>query len=466
MARRMPNAGLAIAVAVHWAAAAPSCAGEMTVRSGENLQAALDRAADGDVVVVEGEHRGNFRVERRITLTGRPGAVLDGNGRGSVVTVASPGARVSGFAIRGSGRDLVAMNAGVFVEKTATGALVENNRLDGNLYGIYLHGAADSIARNNTIVGIEEGRVNEAGNGVSVWNAAGARVEGNDIRFGRDGIFANASRRNVFSGNRFRDVRFAIHYMYTNEGEVSCNLSRGNTAGFALMFSNRLVVRGNVSDGDRDRGLLLNSANGSVVTDNVVIGRAQPSERWLRSGSRGMDGGEHGPPSAAPRANDDGSGWRVGPEKCVFIYNANKNRFQANRFEGCEIGVHFTAGSEGNEMTGNAFVANRSQVKYVGTRHLEWSRDGRGNYWSDNPAFDLDGDGTADSAYRPNDAMDKVLWTAPQAKLLATSPAVQIIRWAQSQFPALHPGGVLDSHPLMAPPSLPRSCAGGLPWQR
>ena len=29
--------------------------------------------------------------------------------------------------------------------------------------------------------------------------------------------------------------------------------------------------------------------------------------------------------------------------------------------------------------------------------------NGRGNYWSDNPAFDLNGDGMADSPYRPND---------------------------------------------------------------
>ena len=75
----------------------------------------------------------------------------------------------------------------------------------------------------------------------------------------------------------------------------------------------------------------------------------------------------------------------------MFIYNANKNRFAGNWFEGCDIGVHFTAGSERNEITDNAFVANHTQVMYVGTRSLDWSVNGRGNYWSDNPAFDLNG---------------------------------------------------------------------------
>ena len=143
-----------------------------------------------------------------------------------------------------------------------------------------------------------------------------------------------------------------------------------------------------------------------------------------------------------------------GAEKCVFIYNANFNEFRRNWFEGCEIGVHFTAGSEHDIITENAFVNNRIQVKYVGTRALDWSDKGRGNYWSDNPAFDLDGDGIADVAYRPNDLVNRVVWINPAAKLLLNSPAVSTLRWAQAQFPALHPGGVIDSAPLMTPPQV------------
>jgi nitrous oxidase accessory protein len=131
-----------------------------------------------------------------------------------------------------------------------------------------------------------------------------------------------------------------------------------------------------------------------------------------------------------------------------------KNQIRDNWFQGCDIGIHFTAGSERNKIAGNAFIGNRTQVKYVGTTYLDWSDKGRGNYWSDNPAFDLNGDGIADTAYRPNDLVDEVLCTAPSAKVLINSPAVQVIRWAQTQFPALYPGGVIDSAPLMAPPAI------------
>jgi nitrous oxidase accessory protein len=206
--------------------------------------------------------------------------------------------------------------------------------------------------------------------------------------------------------------------------------------------------------------LLFNFANGSDISANKVLGRLQPAKRWASGSMHAKEAGEHGLPSSEETELTLATGARNGPEKCVFIYNANKNRFRDNWFEGCEIGIHFTAGSEGNDIEGNAFVNNRNQVKYVGTRYLNWSKGGRGNYWSDNPGFDLNGDGIADTAYRPNDLVDKVLWTAPQAKILANSPAVQVLRWAQSQFPAIFPGGVVDSRPLMSPPELPAAGEG------
>lgn len=447
------TAGLAAILAA--SLALPAQARQIAVAPGAALQPVIDGAAEGDVIILEaGTHQGPVTIDRRLTLQGESGAILQGNGRGSVVTVTAAGSVVRGLTVRGSGKRQDKLDSGIFLAQTATEAVAEDNTVEGNLYGIYIHGAADALVRGNRIHGIREGRMNEAGNGVSVWNAPGARVLDNEFRYGRDGIFVVASKRNVFSGNRFGDLRFAVHYMYTNDSEITDNVSIGNSVGFAIMYSHRLLVARNLSDGDRDHGFLFNYANGSRIVGNTVRGRLQPADRWIRAGMR--DGGsEHGVP-AIEEPLSMATGARIGPTKCVFIYNANQNRFYDNRFEGCEIGIHFTAGSERNALSGNAFIRNRTQVKYVGTRYLDWSENGRGNYWSDNPAFDLNGDGIADTAYRPNDLVDKVLWTAPQAKLLINSPAVQVIRWAQSQFPALLPGGVVDSRPLMAPPSLPQ----------
>ena len=424
-------------------------AAELKAKADQPLQAVLDRALEGDVVRLEpGIYKGGIRIDRPLTLIGQPGAVLDGAGVGNVVTVTAPGVTIRGVTVKGSGRSLETMDSGVFLQKTAERAVIDGNRFEGNLFGIYVHGAAGSRVERNVVEGLREGRLAEKGNGVSLWNAPDVTVADNTFRYGRDGIFTVSSRKDRFINNRFEQVRFAVHYMYTNDSEVSGNVSVGNHVGYAIMYSNRLVIRNNLSDHDRDYGLLFNYANYAEIDGNRVAGgpldNAASRREELPGDERGMV------PEARPSQDA-----RSGPEKCVFIYNTNHNKFRNNWFERCGIGVHFTAGSEGNEITGNAFVGNRNQVKYVGTRDLDWSKGGRGNYWSDNPAFDLNGDGIADTAYRPNDLVDRVLWTAPSAKVLINSPAVQVLRWAQAQFPALYPGGVVDTRPLVAPPPKP-----------
>ncbi|MBP2301143.1 nitrous oxide reductase family maturation protein NosD [Azospirillum picis] len=428
-------------------ATAPALAATATVAPG-GLEAALAAAAPGDTLVLAaGVHPGPLTIRTPVTLTGEPGAVIDGQGSGSTLTVLAPNVTLRHLEIRNSGLSLIDQNAGVFLGKEARGAVVEDNRLRDNLIGVYIWGAADSLVRRNDIVGRTDLRVSERGNGIQLWNAPGTRVLDNNVREGRDGLFTTSSRKNVFSGNRFEHVRFAVHYMYTNDSELTDNVSIANNVGYAVMFSNNLLIRNNRSRADREHGLMLNNANGSRIDGNLIEGRFAGAL---------SDDGEALPDSDIPRDSEAMSDrLRSGTWKCVFIYNANKNRFTANRFEGCEIGVHFTAGSERNSLTGNAFIGNRTQVKYVGTRYLDWSENGRGNYWSDNAAFDLNGDGISDEPYRPNDVVDRVMWEYPAAKLLMNSPGVQVIRWAQKQFPALHPGGVIDSAPLMTPPPMP-----------
>jgi nitrous oxidase accessory protein len=426
---------------------APALAATVTVAPGE-LTAAIAQAAPGDTLrLAAGRHIGPVKVDKPLTLEGEPGAVLDGEGKGSVVTVTAPDVTLRGLEVRNTGTSLFDQHSGIFLSKTAKRAVVEDNRLRDTLIGIYVWGADDSLVRRNDVTGRTDLRVSERGNGIQIWNAPGTRVLDNSVRDARDGVFTTTSRKNLFAGNRFERVRFAVHYMYTNDSEVSGNVSIGNSVGYAIMYSNNLVVKDNRSVADREHGFLLNAANSAQFTNNSVAGRFAGAV---------SDSGEALADNDIPHDTEEMSGrLRSGTWKCVFIYNANKNRFAGNRFEGCEIGVHFTAGSERNSMTGNAFIGNRTQVKYVGTRFLDWSEKGRGNYWSDNAAFDLNGDGISDEPYRPNDVVDRVMWAYPAAKLLMNSPGVQVIRWAQKQFPALHPGGVIDSAPLMAPPPMP-----------
>ncbi|KQZ42113.1 MULTISPECIES: nitrous oxide reductase family maturation protein NosD [Ensifer] len=398
--------------------ASPLLAAERAVVPGAgSLAAAIAGAQPGDVLVLtDGAYDGPVTIDRPLTITGPRGAVVNGLKQGSVVTIAASDVTLTGFTVTGSGRINQDLDAGVKIVQGADRARVEKLLVTDNMHGIDVHGGRDTIVSGNEITGTRSARMNERGNGIYVWNSPGTLLQDNIIRYGRDGIFSNASADSIYRRNIMRDLRFAVHFMYTRNTEVSDNISIGNHLGFAIMFSNRAKILNNLSLGDREHGLMLNYANNADVSGNLVRG---------------------------------------GTKKCLFIYNAHKNLVWGNRFESCGIGIHFTAGSEKNVLTGNAFIANREQVKYVGTRNMEWSHEGRGNFWSDHPAFDLNGDGIADSFYRPNDLMDQILWSQPAASLLTGSPAVQIVRWSQRDFPATLPGGVRDSAPLMRPLTIP-----------
>lgn len=404
----MIRAALALVLLI----AVPAFAEERSVAPCEGCLAnAIAGASSGDVLRLEdGVHEGAIIIDRPLTITGSRDAVVDGMGQGTVITIDATDVTLRGFTVTGSGHKNQDLDAGVKILREADRALIEGLLVFENMHGIDVHGGHDARVLNNEVIGTEVLHMNERGNGIYIWNSPGTLVEGNTIRYGRDGIFSNASSDSAYRNNTFRDLRFAVHFMYTRNTEVTGNISIGNHLGFAIMNSNRAVVQDNLSLGDRDHGLALNYANNADVSGNLVRG---------------------------------------GTTKCLFIYNASLNLIWNNRFEGCDIGIHFTAGSERNVLTGNAFLGNREQVKYVGTRHLEWSHEGRGNYWSDNAAFDLNGDGIGDGVYRPNDLMDHILWSQPAAALLTGSPAVQLIRWSQRDFPATLPGGVRDSFPLM-----------------
>ncbi|MBL1420612.1 MAG: nitrous oxide reductase family maturation protein NosD [Alphaproteobacteria bacterium] len=386
----------------------------------ENLQQAIDDAQAGDrLILAAGTYNGSINIDKSLSIIGTENTIIKGDDVGNVITVTGSDISLSNFTVTGSGLLLETQDSGVFLSKPATNIEVRNLKILDNLIGVYVWGATNATVADNVIRGRQDLRVNERGNGVQLWNAPGAVVENNDIQFGRDGIFTTTNKRNIYRNNYIHQVRFAIHYMYTNDSIVENNISEGNTIGYAIMFSKKVEVLNNQSIDDKDRGILFNYANGVEIIGNQVYAKNNPQAA----------------------------------QKCLFIYNSNDNDIKNNYFANCEIGVHFTAGSEKNIIQNNAFVNNQTQVKYVGTKWIDWSAGGVGNYWSDNSAFDLDGDGIADNLYRPNDLTDQILWRYPAAKLLINSPAVQVLRWAQSAFPALHPGGVVDSAPLMKIPA-------------
>lgn len=383
------------------------------------LAEAVASASAGDLLILEpGRHEGGLVLSKPVTIEGRPGAEIDGGGHGTVITVTAAHVTLSNLILSGSGDRAVDFDSAVQALKGADQLTVENCHLAGNLFGIVLRVVTGAHIANNDIANRRDLYETSLGNGIHLLSTTDSVIEGNHLQGGRDGIYSEASHGNRLAGNRMEQLRFAVHAMYSNRMQVLDNRSVGNKIGYALMYSDHIDVERNVSDGDGDEALMIHTSHHSLIQDNLVA----------RS-----------------------------PDRCLFIYTAAKNVIRGNRIEACGIGMHFSGGSEDNSVYENAFIGNRTQVKYSGTVYYEWSKDGRGNYWSDNTAFDRFGTGIAETPYRPNSVTDRLVWRYPAAKLLLAGPVMEALRVAQSQFPALMPGGVIDSHPLMSPRSLPPS---------
>jgi nitrous oxidase accessory protein len=388
----------------------------------DRIAAALPGAA---VTVPTGVHavRG-LRIDKPVALIGAPGAVLDAGGTGDVLRIVASNVTVRGLTLRGSGRDLTAENAAIFIEKSAREVTIDHNVIEESLFGVYLDGPANVRVTHNVIRGLRSLHVADRGDGIHLWNDTGCVIEDNDVAGTRDGIYVYVSAHNTIAHNVIRDVRYGVHYMYSNHNVLAANVSRDNVAGYALMSSDHLKVTGNLAEDDQSYGFLLNYISYSEFTDN---------EARRITGLR----------------DDRGATIEGGEGKGIFVYLSQFNDFHANVIADSEIGIHMTAGSEHNRIWGNRFLDNRVQVKYVQNLAQEWSVEGRGNYWSDYLGWDLEGNGIGDVPFRPNDGVDVLLWKYPAARSLMSSPAILLLRYVQRAFPVFTPPSVQDSHPLM-----------------
>ena len=390
---------------------APALAATWTVRPGERIQDAIDRAAAGDTVEVQrARYLERLRIDKPLTLRGLERPTVSGGDQGDTIRVSAPDVTIEGLIVSDSGASLLRQNAGIYIEPGAHRAKVQHCFLSYNLFGLWIEKADDVQVLHNNITGKRDFDSAQRGNGVQLYNTKGARLVGNEISFVRDALYIDVSHHAVFRQNRLHHSRYGTHYMNSYYNLWEDNDTYLNRGGLALMEVRDQVVRGNRAWGNSDHGIMLRSVQDSVVENNVVAGN-----------NRGF-----------------------------FIYDVEYAELKNNLVVDNVVGVHLSAGSTRNVVEGNDFIGNREQVRYVGARDERWGVES-GNHWANYLGWDRDGNGVGDVPYEANDMVDRLSWRYPSMKLLLASPAVQALRLVGQQFPILRVPSVVDPKPRMVP---------------
>lgn len=120
----------------------------------ETIQKAINAASPGDIISVKaGAYRENLVVNKSVSIIGENPltTIIDGHGWGTVITITSPNVVISGFTIRNGTSDVPPFFSGISVFR-CNFAVITNNVLKNNDYGLQLAKSNNSRVFNNSII--------------------------------------------------------------------------------------------------------------------------------------------------------------------------------------------------------------------------------------------------------------------------------------------------------------------------
>ena len=377
-----------------------------------SIQRAIKMARDGDTILVSRAHyfEKNLIVNKAITLIGIDFPILDGEKKYEVLSIKSSHVNIVGFQIVNSGASSLQDLAGIKIYDSSH-VRIANNKITNAFFGIYVQYSKDCVIKNNTI--IANGKEEQAsGNGIHCWNSQNLHISDNVITGHRDGIYFEFVTNSVIKNNRsFRNLRYGLHFMFSNHDTYLKNIFSDNGAGVAVMFSNHVNMFYNVfrqNWGDASYGILLKEISDGDIRFNVF------------------------------EKNTTG----------IYLEGVNRLQINHNRFLRNGWGLKIQASCSDNQIHLNHFIGNTFDVSTNGSLVLN---NFDHNYWDKYEGYDLNVDRIGDIPYRPVSLFSVILERNATALIMFRSFMAALMDKTEKLIPSLTPDLLKDNFPLMKP---------------
>lgn len=363
----------------------------------------------GRIVVTPGTyHEQALVVDRPVEIVGRGQPVIAGDGTHGLMTISADDVTVRGIRFTGVGTSFVADHAALRVQNARRCAILDN-RVDSAFFGIYLANVTGCRVEHN-VLRASHATETTSGNGIHLWSSRDVVIADNDVRGFRDGIYfefvhGTVVSRNLSEGN----LRYGLHFMYSDDCRYIRNTFRRNGSGVAVMYTRRVEMRANRFEsnwGAAAYGLLLKEVSDARLEHNTFH---RNTTALVADGANRL---------VADRNDFIANGWAV-------------------KLEGSTVD---------GAMTRNNFVANTFDVT---SNTRDPSTVLSGNYWDAYRGYDLDRDGIGDVPFRPVRLFSMIVERHKPAVMLLRSAFVELLDAAERVLPALTPAMLADARPAM-----------------
>lgn len=371
---------------------------------------AINIADSGDTILIRSgyyrEHE--LIIEKPLKLVGEGAPIVDGEKSGSVIRILSDSVHISGLIIRNVDVSHTEEFAGIHLYESDH-FIIKDNILENMFFGILIERSNHGEIIGNTISGESKEDFN-AGNGIHGWYSSHLTISDNYIRELRDGIYLEFVDHSLISRNRsIENLRYGLHFMFSNYDDYEDNEFIDNGAGVAVMFSKFINMRRNTfykNWGTASFGLLLKEIYDAEIEDNIF------EENTVGINIEGSTRVNY------KRNNLVGNGWAVKVAGGCYTNIFSENNFSFNSFDL----------SYNSKINDNKF---------------------EGNYWSSYVGYDLDKDGVGDTPYRPVKLFSYIANRTPETIVLLRSLFIDILNFSEKVSPVFTPVDLIDQFPKM-----------------